>query len=214
MTIGERIKQARKANRLSLRALADEAEISAMAISKYERGLAIPSSAVLLRLARALDVSTDFMLRPISVSIQLQACRKQAALGVKDLQTIQMRIQEWLERYLEIESFFPDGQRPVSLPVRPIHSLDQVEEWAVELGANRTTLDVVELRLLKRKYGLSMQAWIFRAKDLGIISENEATRLSSFSEPVAGTGASRVRHYPLKNPCGWSDSSTAPWLRT
>jgi Zn-dependent peptidase ImmA (M78 family) len=38
-------------------------------------------------------------------------------------------------------------------------------------------LDLQELYLLKRKYGMSMQAWIFRAKDLEIISENEAMRL-------------------------------------
>jgi Zn-dependent peptidase ImmA (M78 family) len=34
-----------------------------------------------------------------------------------------------------------------------------------------------ELYMLKHKYGLSMQAWIFRARDLGIISENAAERL-------------------------------------
>ena len=31
--------------------------------------------------------------------------------------------------------------------------------------------------MLKHKYGLSMQAWIYRAKDLSIISENIAARL-------------------------------------
>lgn len=31
--------------------------------------------------------------------------------------------------------------------------------------------------MLKHKYGLSMQAWIYRAKDLSIISENNAARL-------------------------------------
>ena len=36
--IGERINQARKAAGLSLRALAEKAGISAMAISKYETG--------------------------------------------------------------------------------------------------------------------------------------------------------------------------------
>src|SRR5690606_10969630 len=46
-----------------------------------------------------------------------------------------------------------------------------------ELGSKRTTLDMNELYMLKHKYGLSMQAWIFRAKDLGIISESTATRL-------------------------------------
>ena len=278
MNIGERIKQARQANRLSLRALAEKAEVSAMAISKYERGLAMPGSAVLLRLARALEVSTDFLLRPTSVSVRLQAYRKHASLGVKDQQAIQMRIQEWLERYLEIESFFPAEQRPTSLSVRQVRSMEQVEELAgelranwrlgldpienlpqlledqgikvglvsgfdhfdactflangtpvivtradlpgdrqrfnlghelghlvldvegelnpeaachrfvgallvpsekarFELGSSRTTLDLIELYLLKLKYGLSMQAWIYRAKDLGIISDNEAARL-------------------------------------
>ena len=278
MTIGQRIKQARKANNMSLRNLAEKAEISAMAISKYERNLDMPSSGVLLRLAQALNVSIDFLLRPATVAVQLRAYRKHAALGVKEQEAIQMRIQEWLERYLEVEGFFPDQGRTVSLPARPIHSLDQVEEIALELrmnwslgldpienltqlledqgvkvglvsgfehfdactfladgipvivtkaelpgdrqrfnlghelghltleveegldtetachrfvgaflapaeavrfelGFGRTMLDINELYLLKQKYGLSMQAWIFRAKDLGIISESAATRL-------------------------------------
>lgn len=46
-----------------------------------------------------------------------------------------------------------------------------------ELGQKRSNLDEYELLLLKHKYGLSMQAWIYRAKDLGIISESVATRL-------------------------------------
>jgi Zn-dependent peptidase ImmA (M78 family) len=46
-----------------------------------------------------------------------------------------------------------------------------------ELGVNRTDLNVNELLLLKQKYGLSMQAWVYRAKDLAIISETTAERL-------------------------------------
>ena len=34
-----------------------------------------------------------------------------------------------------------------------------------------------ELYLLKHKYGLSMQAWVFRARDLGIITPATAKRL-------------------------------------
>lgn len=41
-----------------------------------------------------------------------------------------------------------------------------------ELGQHRNVLSLYELHLLKHKYGLSMQAWIFRARDLGIISES------------------------------------------
>jgi transcriptional regulator with XRE-family HTH domain len=278
MTIGPRIKRARKANRMSMRALAEKAGISAMAISKYERDLDIPSSGVLLRLAQALGVSVDFFFRPATADVQLQAYRKHAALGVKEQDAIQMRIQEWLERYLEVESFFPEEQRSVSLPEQLVSSLNQVEgvaeslrqEWGLgldpienltqmledhgvkvglvsgyahfdactflaggnpvivskanlpgdrqrfnlghelghiilevqeglkvenasnrfagaflapapaarfELGQKRNSLDMSELYLLKHKYGLSMQAWVFRARDLEIISESEAVRL-------------------------------------
>ncbi len=278
MTIGQRIKQARKAKQISLRNLAAKAEVSAMAISKYERNLDAPGSGVLLRLAKALDVSVDFLLRPYTVSVQLQAYRKHATLGIKEQEAIRMRIQEWLERYLEIESFFPDERRTVSLSVYSIQSIEQVEDTALtlrkewnlgldpienltqlledqgvkvgvvsgfdhfdsctfmadgipviaskadlpgdrqrfnlghelghlvldiregldpesvchrfvgaflvpaevarfELGCRRTTLDMSELYLLKHKYGMSMQAWIYRAKDLGIITENTAARL-------------------------------------
>ena len=43
-----------------------------------------------------------------------------------------------------------------------------------ELGKKRNNLDLSELVLLKKKYGMSMQQWIYRAKDLGIISESKA----------------------------------------
>lgn len=43
-----------------------------------------------------------------------------------------------------------------------------------ELGPRRTTLNTQELKLLKHKYGLSMGAWVYRAQDLGIISDKAA----------------------------------------
>ena len=45
-----------------------------------------------------------------------------------------------------------------------------------ELGSRRDALDRQELHLLKHKYGLSMQAWVFRARDLGIVDAATATR--------------------------------------
>ena len=54
MTIGGRIKQARKASNFSLRKLADEIGVSAMAISKYERDQDVPSSGFFLYPGRIL----------------------------------------------------------------------------------------------------------------------------------------------------------------
>lgn len=45
----------------------------------------------------------------------------------------------------------------------------EVAKW--ELGEKRRHLTFAELRVLKEKYGLSMQAWVRRARDLEIISE-------------------------------------------
>lgn len=278
MTIGERIKQARKANSMSMRNLAEKADISAMAISKYERDLDTPSSGVLLRLAQALNISIDFFFRPRTVSISLQTYRKHSTLGIKEQDVIQMRIQEWLERYLEVESLFEDKKHQVILPHYAVDNGDDIEEvskglrdlWNLgldpidnltqlledhgfkvglvqgfehfdactfmtdqtpvivtksdlpgdrqrfnlghefghlilevaleldpekianrfvgaflvpaqsalyELGYKRSMLDMQELFLLKQKYGMSMQAWIYRAKDLEIISEDTAARL-------------------------------------
>jgi Zn-dependent peptidase ImmA (M78 family) len=46
-----------------------------------------------------------------------------------------------------------------------------------ELGKRRRTLSFRELYLLKQKYGLSMQGWVYRAKDLRIVSESAAANL-------------------------------------
>jgi Zn-dependent peptidase ImmA (M78 family) len=46
-----------------------------------------------------------------------------------------------------------------------------------ELGKKRIKIDIGELDMLKKKYGMSMQQWIYRAKDLSIISESQASSL-------------------------------------
>jgi len=46
-----------------------------------------------------------------------------------------------------------------------------------ELGAKRHSLNIDELHLLKHKYGMSMQAWVYRARDLKIIPEVAAIKL-------------------------------------
>ena len=68
-----------------------------------------------------------------------------------------------------------------------------------ELGERRRSLSFGELKLLKRKHGLSMQAWVRRAYDLGIISEGQYRTLNKTirglrwhkHEPVDYVGAER-----------------------
>lgn len=46
-----------------------------------------------------------------------------------------------------------------------------------ELGTKRHFISAFELYWLKHKYGLSMQGWVFRARDVGVISQATASRL-------------------------------------
>lgn len=284
--IGERIHQARKAAGLTLRALAEKVDISAMAISKYETNKSIPSSTVLLSLSSALGVPVDYFFRTSKVELRDVDYRKHAKLPKKVLQQIDGDVIEQVERYLELEEYLPvspvepfkipdglpdsvreyDDVERVADAVRqawglgsdPIPGLiDTLEEKGIkvlrsralhgemfdglaaqvngapvivigrdwpgdrqrftlahelghlilkgrlaksldeeaaahrfagaflapasevikELGASRTWLEPRELCVLKKAYGLSMNAWKHRAKDLGILSAANYLRI-------------------------------------
>lgn len=270
---------------LSLRDLGERADLSAQAVSKYERGLDVPGSGSLLRLSKALELPVEFFLRPRRVLEIRPDYRKRSSLPQKQEEALQARILEWLDRYLEIEEIrTPAGAdftysagfpRPVgtvedveqaALDLReawhlgwdPIENLTELLEdrniWVglveaesrfdactfqaevegrsrpvivsrrglpgdrqrfnlahelghlvlapagdlaaeaaanrfagaflvpdpaarFELGGRRRTLDLYELHLLKHKYGLSMQGWIYRARNMGLLPEARAASL-------------------------------------
>jgi hypothetical protein len=60
--IGERIREARQARKLSQEALALEIDVTQGAVGMYERGANLPSVETLPRLAAALGVSADWLL--------------------------------------------------------------------------------------------------------------------------------------------------------
>ncbi|MGD8569039.1 MAG: XRE family transcriptional regulator [Gammaproteobacteria bacterium] len=132
--IGARIQQARKVSGLSLRALAEKAGISAMAISKYENDQSIPSSGVLLALAQALGVRIEYFFRQISVELQGVEYRKHAKLPKKVLTQIEGDVLEQVERFLALEDIIPVSPiKPFALPnglPDLINDFDEIEHIA------------------------------------------------------------------------------------
>ena len=63
---GKKLKKARLDRGWSLNELGRRAEIHGRQISKYERGESMPNTDGLLRIANALGVSTDYLLRDYS----------------------------------------------------------------------------------------------------------------------------------------------------
>lgn len=278
MAIGERIKLARKKNFMSQEQLSRLVNVSKMAISKYERNDDVPSSSVLIKLAKALDVSIEYLLRPEREKMQLQAYRKHAALSRKEEEAVLAQVQDWVERSLDVDELIVANTLAPIYPTYQVAQMEQIEECALdlrqqwnlgedaienfielledkairvgvikgvdhfdactlwykdepvmvtkadlqgdrqrfnlahelghlvlrvdenldeekcahrfagaflvpaetlrrELGERRYALDPKELYLLKQKYGISMQALVYRAKDLGIIDEQAAQRI-------------------------------------
>ncbi|WP_096704078.1 XRE family transcriptional regulator [Magnetospirillum sp. 15-1] len=102
---GERLHLARKKAGYSLRDLADrlEGKISAQAIGKYERGEMMPSSGILIGLAKALGVSMDFFAAPSGVRLGNIDFRKHSGTSVRERAQVEAEVIEHVERYILIE---------------------------------------------------------------------------------------------------------------
>jgi transcriptional regulator with XRE-family HTH domain len=265
---------------LSQQQVAEQVGVSRMAISKYENNQMVPSSDVLIALAKALRQPIEFYLRGVPAPRIRPLSRDRHHLPGKQEEVLVAQLQEWVERYLAAESLFPPAEisqfaYPPGFPW-PIAEPDDVEmaaealrqAWNLgddpivnltelleergikvglvdgdhefdadlfelgdgaplmavrrdlpgdrqrfslarelghlmldssnplddeevashfaraflvsrnsatyELGRRRHHLSIHELHLLKHRYGVSLQVWIERAKDLDILDEDAA----------------------------------------
>ena len=88
-----------------MRALAERTDpkVSIQAISKYETGKMMPSSAVLVGLARTLDVSLDFLMSTQVEAIEGLEFRKHSRTSARDRAIAEAVLIDNLERFLTIE---------------------------------------------------------------------------------------------------------------
>ena len=105
MTIGQRIKLSRRAAGLSLRELGARIDnrVTAQAISKYERGEAMPGSGVLIALADALGVSVDYLASDNDIVLEAVDFRRKRLTGKREEAQVEARVLHLLERYLAVE---------------------------------------------------------------------------------------------------------------
>lgn len=135
--IGERLKRARAAAGLSMQALADQVGVSANMIKKYEHDESMPGSAVLVPLARALGVRSEYFFRPVEVELGRVEYRKRARTPVRVLRRIEADVLDQAERWAELANLWPEFpvpefRLPENLPAR-IGALDEVDELADSL---------------------------------------------------------------------------------
>ena len=102
---GQRLRLARKRAGLSMRKLAETMtpKVTAQAISKYEAGKMLPSSAVLVGLGRVLDVSLDFLMSGQVETLDGVEFRKHSGASARDRARAEAILIDSLERYLAVE---------------------------------------------------------------------------------------------------------------
>lgn len=154
--LGKRIERARKTSGLSLRALGDAIGISQTAVNKYEKGILTPDSTMLIKLAKALNVKVSYFLRSTTLELEKPEYRKKSSLSAKQLNIIEGKILDQIERRLELESFFPRPPVPsFTVPgdlQEKITSFEEIEEvaktlrkvWKLGMNPIPELIDVLE----------------------------------------------------------------------
>lgn len=138
MSFPQRVRSLRKAKRMTQGDLAKQVGVSTMAISKYECGKSFPSSVVLVKLAKALEVSVDSFFRPNAIEVANFSYRNGEKLSHSMLNFIEYKVKDEAQKWLQLREIFASQ---VSLPVyEPIDflvenelSMEDVEDLALRV---------------------------------------------------------------------------------
>jgi len=132
--VSSKIKQARILQAMSLQDLADRIGVSKQMISKYEKGDSIPSSKMLIKLAKALEVKMDYFFLPSSVELGEINFRKKNSFSIKKINSLKEKIKIELSNYLEIENILQINnsfENPIKR--RKVSATNDIEEIVSDL---------------------------------------------------------------------------------
>lgn len=130
MSVGERISQLRKAQKLSQRQLADAMEVSRQAVSKWENDLSTPDPLKLIKLAQVLDTDVEYL------STGRQSYSRRPPVVLETVKTVEKVV-----------------EKPV---VQVVERIVEVEKPAIEYVEKPVIKKVVRVKYLKNIWELSI----------------------------------------------------------
>jgi len=130
-----RLKTARQMRNLSMAALSGAIGnlVSPQAIFRYEAGIMMPASNVIVELSRALGVSMDYFFSEPRVSLSKIEFRKKYKLGAKVRKAIEMKVTNKLEKYVEISDICGEVLPELRKDLRVVSCKDDVLEVVSDL---------------------------------------------------------------------------------
>lgn len=119
----KRLLQLRMAQGLSLEGLSSRmgGMVTKQALSKYEKGIAVPKPSVLSRLADALGVKMAYFMSDSESKIEIIAYRKKAGLTAHEKNRVESIVSSSLEKRVEIQRFFGTNTT-FNFPIRSINA--------------------------------------------------------------------------------------------
>ena len=160
--IGQRLRLARAASGLSLRGLELKVGnlVTAQAIGKYERDEDMPRSGVLSALARALNVSEDYLLAPDEMMLDGVEFRKRGISSKREEAFVEGRALHLLERYLVVEdalglaSVLWDKPREAPYPIQEMGDVESAARairthWGLGIDPIPNLSELLEERGIK-----------------------------------------------------------------
>lgn len=149
----QKLLSARILNAFSQQELADRSDVSKQMISKYENGLSMPSSEVLINLAKALQVKVDYFFTPQTIELGELNFRKKSKLTTKRLKAIKEEVKNRVSNYLEIENilqFETEFKDPIQK--RKLFSMEDMEdlvftirmEWNIGIDPIHNIIQLLE----------------------------------------------------------------------
>lgn len=134
--LAKRLKQLRLARGWSLDDLSGNLGglVTKQALSKYEKGLSVPSLKVVAKIAETFGIKTAQLFAAPEVSVELLAYRKCAALPKRDQSMVEGLVAQALEERIALQEKV-SGAAPLNLPKRKfrVESLEGAEQAAGKL---------------------------------------------------------------------------------
>ncbi len=154
----QKLFSARRLRAFSQQRLAEESGVSKQMISKYEKGMSMPSSEVLIKLSKALEVNLDYFFTPSHVSLGTINFRKKSRLSKTRLYAIQEEVRHKVSNYLEIENILEiNSVFQTSVQRKKIHSMKEIkdivfkvrQEWEIGLDPIHNIIQILEDQEIK-----------------------------------------------------------------
>jgi Zn-dependent peptidase ImmA (M78 family)/DNA-binding XRE family transcriptional regulator len=150
---GRKIKSARLIKGLGQEELAQTIGITKQMVSKYEKGLSMPSSAHLFQLADALQVNVDFFFSAPQLELGTVNFRKKSAFGIRKQESLKEKLQAEIADYIEIEDLLQVSYSGIveacSVEVRSIAEVEQAvvdirHQWDIGLDPIHNIIQLLE----------------------------------------------------------------------